>query len=106
MQADLPPAPSASQDNRFRALRVRRSTRRPSVAFRARDGLLDPEMGVTPAGDQSPFTFGEKILNLLDQGRFTSTYKYAVLLALVDLCLENPKPDGSAPGFAYDRSTR
>jgi HNH endonuclease len=47
--------------------------------------------------DQGPFTFGEKILNLLDQGRFTSTYKYAVLLSMVDLCLENPKPDGSAP---------
>ena len=51
-----------------------------------------------PAQDRGPFTFGEKILNLLDRGRFTSTYKYAVLLSLVDLCVENPEPDGSAPG--------
>jgi hypothetical protein len=52
---------------------------------------------VDVAEDRGPFAFGEKILNLLDQGRFTSTYKYAVLLSLVDLCLENPKADGSAP---------
>lgn len=32
--------------------------------------------------------FGEHILQLLDEGRFTATYKYAVLLALIDLCTE------------------
>src|SRR5437867_7259442 len=52
---------------------------------------------INPMEDRGPFAFGEKILNLLDQGRRTSTYKFAVLLSLVDLCLENPKPDGSAP---------
>jgi hypothetical protein len=52
---------------------------------------------VDVAEDRGPFAFGEKILNLLAKGRFTSTYKYAVLLSLVDLCLENPKADGSAP---------
>ena len=30
----------------------------------------------------------ERLLNLLDQGKFTATYKYAALLALLDLCLE------------------
>ena len=34
-------------------------------------------------------TFGEKLLQLLDQGAFTATYKYAVLRGLIDLCLEN-----------------
>ena len=32
--------------------------------------------------------FGERVLQLLDEGKRTSTYKYAVLLALTDLCLE------------------
>jgi diadenosine tetraphosphate (Ap4A) HIT family hydrolase len=42
-------------------------------------------------------TFAEKILNLLDQGSFTATYKYAVMLALLDLCLERAGADGRAP---------
>lgn len=41
--------------------------------------------------------FGEKLLALLDQGRFTATYKYAVLLGLVDLCLEGVTARGRAP---------
>jgi len=40
---------------------------------------------------------GERILQLLDQGSFTSTYKYAVLLGLLDLCLEETRPDGAPP---------
>jgi hypothetical protein len=54
-------------------------------------------MTEVPERVNSLFGFGERLLNLLDQGKFTATYKYAVLLALLDLCLENPKPDGSAP---------
>jgi 5-methylcytosine-specific restriction endonuclease McrA len=41
--------------------------------------------------------FGEQVLALLDQGRFTATYKYAVLLALIDACLEGVDADGRAP---------
>jgi 5-methylcytosine-specific restriction endonuclease McrA len=41
--------------------------------------------------------FGERVLVLLDQGSFVATYKYAVLLALMDLCLEKTRRDGSAP---------
>lgn len=40
----------------------------------------------------------ERILQILDQGAFTSTYKYAVLLGLLDLCLERTSPDGTPPG--------
>lgn len=39
--------------------------------------------------------FLEKLLQVLAQGGFTSTYKYAVLLGLIDLCLEA----GSPPAF-------
>jgi diadenosine tetraphosphate (Ap4A) HIT family hydrolase len=42
--------------------------------------------------------FGERVLQLLDEGRFTATYKYAVLLALTELCLEQGAGSG-APAF-------
>ena len=41
--------------------------------------------------------FAEKLLELLDEGRYTSTYKFAVLLALMDLCLEGTLASGAAP---------
>jgi hypothetical protein len=41
--------------------------------------------------------FGERVIALLDQGRFTATYKFAVLLALLDACLEGVDADGRAP---------
>jgi len=44
-----------------------------------------------------PIGLAEKILALLEQGRFTATYKYAVLLGLMDLCLEQTDADGTAP---------
>jgi 5-methylcytosine-specific restriction endonuclease McrA len=36
----------------------------------------------------NPLAVGERIIALLDEGSFTATYKYAVLLGLLDLCLE------------------
>jgi len=47
--------------------------------------------------------FAEKILELLDEGRYTATYKYAVLLALIDLCLEGTQASGSAPDMVTTR---
>jgi hypothetical protein len=41
--------------------------------------------------------FGERLLAVIDEGRRISTYKLAVLLALIDVCAERPNPDGSAP---------
>jgi hypothetical protein len=57
---------------------------------------------VTPptAPDRGPdeaIALAERIFQLLDQGRFTATYKYAVLLGLLDLCLENVTRTGRAP---------
>ncbi len=34
---------------------------------------------------------------MLDEGRYTATYKYAVLLALMDLCLERTQAAGTPP---------
>jgi 5-methylcytosine-specific restriction endonuclease McrA len=50
--------------------------------------------------DRGPIALAEKILNLLDQGAFTATYKYAVLLALIDLCMETTAASG-APAQAF-----
>jgi 5-methylcytosine-specific restriction endonuclease McrA len=41
--------------------------------------------------------FAEQVLELLDEGRYTATYKYAVLLALLDVCLERTQASGSPP---------
>ena len=47
--------------------------------------------------------FAERLLNLLDQGRFTATYKYAVLLALIDVCQEHATDDRRAPRRLHTR---
>jgi hypothetical protein len=47
--------------------------------------------------------FAERVLALLDQGSFVATYKYAVLLALMDLCLEGTDRHGRAPDSVTTR---
>jgi len=41
--------------------------------------------------------FAEKVLELLEEGRFVATYKFAVLLAMMDLCFEKNASSGMAP---------
>lgn len=54
-----------------------------------RDAAAEWEAGARgPAEAADSAAFGERVLQLLDEARTTSTYKYAVLLALTDLCLE------------------
>ena len=36
-------------------------------------------------------------MNLLDEGAFSTTYKYALLLALIDVCMEKTGSQGQAP---------
>jgi hypothetical protein len=50
-----------------------------------------------PEQDRGAIAFGEKLLTVLAEGRFQATYKYAVLLGLMDLCLEHSTASGSAP---------
>lgn len=47
--------------------------------------------------DADPVVFAERLLALLDSGSFTMSYKYAVLLALVDSCLEGLTETGEPP---------
>jgi 5-methylcytosine-specific restriction endonuclease McrA len=58
---------------------------------------------VKDAGQSGPIGFAEKVLELLDEGRYTATYKYAVLLALIDLCLELTQSSGAPPEMVTTR---
>jgi hypothetical protein len=46
-------------------------------------------------GSAAFLSFTERCLAILQEGSFSATYKYAVLLSLMDLCLEGGKPDGT-----------
>lgn len=56
-----------------------------------------------PEQDRGAIAFAEKLLTLLDEGSFTATYKYAVLLGLMDLCLEQSTRTGAAPSSVTTR---
>ena len=47
--------------------------------------------------DRGALAFAEQLLSLLGEGSFTATYKYAVILGLMDLCLEQSTRSGAAP---------
>jgi hypothetical protein len=50
-----------------------------------------------PRPDSGAIAFAEKLITVLGEGRFTATYKYAVLLGLMDLCLEHSTRSSDAP---------
>src|SRR4051794_30354174 len=54
-------------------------------------GLLVSENGM------SFEAFCQRLLQLLEQGRVVGTYKYAVLLGLIEVLIENTGKDGKAP---------
>lgn len=54
-------------------------------------------MNQSASAPQNPLRLAERILQLLDEGSFASTYKYAVLIALMDLCLEKTSQSGQPP---------
>jgi len=58
---------------------------------------------MTNVDHRSAIGFAEKVLELLDEGRYTATYKYAVLLALIDLCLECTQSSGAPPAMVTTR---
>jgi hypothetical protein len=64
--------------------------------IRARAPLLVKSMMPKP-GTNETIRFAEKVLELLEEGKFVATYKFAVLLALMDLCFEKNASSGMAP---------
>jgi hypothetical protein len=53
--------------------------------------------------DRGAIALAERLFVVLGQGAFTATYKYAVLLGLLDLCLENATWTGAAPDVLTTR---
>lgn len=51
------------------------------------------------AGQLGAIRFAERVLQLLDDGRYTATYKFAVLIGLLDLCLEQTQASGAPPSM-------
>ena len=47
--------------------------------------------------------FAERLLEVIDSGRRTATYKLALLLALLDLCARHSDTQGRAPAVLYTR---
>ena len=47
--------------------------------------------------ERGVLAFAEQLVQLLRQGRKSATYKYAVVLGLMDLCLEHASAKGEAP---------
>ncbi|MBP1610792.1 MAG: endonuclease, partial [Acidobacteria bacterium] len=64
------------------------NSRKSSVLAKA----MTPKPGIDDA-----IRFAEKILEIIDEGRFVATHKFAVLLALMDLCFEKNVSSGMAP---------
>jgi 5-methylcytosine-specific restriction endonuclease McrA len=54
-------------------------------------------MSGAPEPDRGAIAFAEKLMTVLAEGGFTGTYKYGVLLALIDLCLECSTRGRAAP---------
>ena len=47
--------------------------------------------------------FAQRLLQLLDEGRFVPTHKFAVLLGLLEVLSESVGPAGQAPATAGTR---
>lgn len=53
--------------------------------------------------DRIALRLAERLIQLLDRGGFTATYKYAVLVALMDLCMELTSAKGLPPDVITTR---
>lgn len=55
-------------------------------------------------GTDTTLDFGQRLLSLLDTGSFTTSYKYATLLALIDEVLATVGADGAPPTHVSGRA--
>lgn len=53
--------------------------------------------GEDDGSSSEPIALAERLIEVLDEGSITGTYKFAVLLALLDCCLEQAGTGGRAP---------
>jgi hypothetical protein len=60
-------------------------------------------MALPPEPDRTAIRLAERLIQLLGRGGFTATYKYAVLIGLMDLCLELTSATGLPPDMITTR---
>ena len=53
--------------------------------------------------DRLALRLAERLIQLLDEGNFTATYKYAVLIGIMDLCMEQTTATGAPPSMITTR---
>jgi hypothetical protein len=56
-----------------------------------------------PGQRRADVGFAERLLEVIDSGRRTATYKLALLMALLDLCARHSDAEGRAPALLYTR---
>src|SRR5262245_31205690 len=66
-------------------------------------GMMDPVTSYPPGQHPVNAGFAERLLEVIDSGRRTATYKLALLLALLDLCARHSDAEGRAPRVLYTR---
>ena len=63
-----------------------------------------PPPSSSPEGSHDDgLRFAERLLSLIDSGRYSATYKFATLLAVLDLAAENTDPDTGPPSVLHGR---
>jgi len=53
--------------------------------------------------DQDAIALAERVLAILEEGSFSSTYKYALFIAILDLCIEKTEASGAPPSSLTTR---
>jgi hypothetical protein len=53
--------------------------------------------------DQDALALAERVLAILEEGSFSSTYKYALFIAFLDLCIEKTEASGAPPSTLTTR---
>ena len=91
-------ARSRARDSALRGRRRRPPWRRPMGATRPRC-LLEAE---PMTHDQDALALAERVLAILEEGSFSSTYKYALFTAILDLCIEHTDRHGTPRDDAHD----
>jgi hypothetical protein len=53
--------------------------------------------------DRDAIALAERVLAILEEGSFSSTYKYALFIAILDLCIEKTEASGAPPSSLTTR---
>jgi hypothetical protein len=53
--------------------------------------------------DQDALALAERVVAILEEGSFSSTYKYALFIAILDLCIEKTEASGAPPSSLTTR---